>query len=156
MDTIRERIMSRVKINAGGCWIFQGALNSRGYGSVSADGVIRSTHVLMYEATGQVIPGGWEIDHLCHGRSDCKGGTDCPHRPCCNPAHLEAVPKEINWERGQSPSRINSLRTHCKHGHPLAGDNLRIAIRKGRNPSRQCKTCHHNLIQTRRGRGLAA
>jgi len=156
MNSVRERIMSRVEINAGGCWIFQGAITSRGYGSISVDGVIHSTHTRMYLASGREIPEAMEIDHLCHGQSDCKGGTECPHRACCNPDHLEAVPKEVNWERGESPSRINSLRTECKHGHPLAGDNLRIAIRKGRNPSRQCKACHHNLIQARRAAGLAA
>lgn len=156
MDIVRERIMDRVKINANGCWIFQGAITSRGYGSISVDGVVHSTHSRMYLAAGRIIPDGFEIDHVCHSESDCRGGVGCPHRPCCNPEHLEAVPKSVNWERGESPSRVNSLRTECKHGHPLTGDNLRIAIRKGRNPSRQCKTCHRNLILARRTQGLAA
>ena len=156
MDTIRERIMDRVKLNADGCWIFQGALTSKGYGSISVDGVIHSTHTRMYLASGRSIPDGMEVDHLCHGRSDCPGGVDCPHRACCNPDHLEAVPKSINWERGQSPSRINSLRTHCKHGHALTGENVRIAYRAGRNPTRQCRTCHRNLNREFRRKKKAA
>lgn len=46
----------------------------------------------------------------------------------------------------RQPAMLNALKTHCKNGHELAGDNLRIKTHHGR-PARQCKTC---IRKTRR------
>jgi hypothetical protein len=130
MKSIRDRVLSRTITDINGCWIFQGAITSGGYGAIGIDGKSRSTHMVMHELDKGPIPPGMEVDHLCRVRA------------CCNPGHLEAVPQIVNWERGESPSRINALRTHCKHGHELSGENVRIATRRNRRPSRQCVACH--------------
>ena len=130
MKTIRDRIAEKLAITAAGCWVFAGATTSRGYGSIRIDGDSRSVHVVMYELDNGPVPDGLELDHLCR------------NRPCCNPAHLEPVTSLENWERGEAPSRINALRTHCVHGHALTGANVRTVHRKGRKPSRACVTCH--------------
>jgi hypothetical protein len=136
MKTIRERVTARIVTDANGCWNFQGAKTSRGYGSVRVDGKSLSTHVVMYELDKGTVPRGMEVDHRCRNRA------------CCNPDHLEAVVPIVNWERGQAPSRINALRTHCTHGHALVGENVRTVHRKGRNPSRMCVTCQRGRNRT--------
>jgi len=87
------------------------------------------THRLMYAWLVEPLPFNStkvELDHLC--RNTC----------CCNSSHLELVPKRVNWERSvDSPTRINALKTHCKNGHLLAGENLE-ETKKGR----RCRTCH--------------
>lgn len=40
----------------------------------------------------------------------------------------------------RQPAMLNALKTHCKDGHPLSDDNLRIRIHRGR-PQRICLTC---------------
>ena len=43
--------------------------------------------------------------------------------------------------RRMLPSRHQSERTHCIHGHPFIEENTIIVHRKGRNPSRHCREC---------------
>lgn len=70
-----------------GCWHWQGAVTSSGYGSVSHEGRIWSTHRLAYELLVGLIPEGLQIDHLCLNKL------------CCNPAHLEPVTAQENRRR---------------------------------------------------------
>ncbi|MGW1352816.1 hypothetical protein ACWCQE_26640 [Streptomyces sp. NPDC002409] len=58
-----------------------------------------------------------------------------------NPAHMRLVTRAGNALAGNSPHSDNARKTHCKRGHALEGDNLRIVQRKGRAPSRECVTC---------------
>jgi hypothetical protein len=84
------------------------------------------------------VPDGLELDHLCHTNdSSCPGGRTCPHRPCVNPFHLDAVPPSVNTLRGNGPSALNSRKTHCKNGHEFTPQNTRIT-RKGH---RWCRAC---------------
>lgn len=101
------RLLPKIQKNETGCWEFQGALNSRGYGCIGfgAKGVSILTHRLAYEHERGPIPEGLEIDHLCRNRK------------CCNPDHLEVVTRHENNVRGESPSSINDKATHCRHGH---------------------------------------
>lgn len=78
-----------------GCWIWQGAVNSRGYGMIdSRTPDVRPrkrslAHRVFYERHVGPIPSGMVIDHLC----------STPR--CVNPEHLEAVTPNENWRRGK-------------------------------------------------------
>ena len=110
------------------CWPWFGAL-SAGYGKFWADGRVHRAHRYAYLLTHDEVPP--LLDHLCHTAA-CAGGPDCPHRRCCNPAHLRpATPKEniANGRRGAP--------THCVHGHEFTAENTNV-LKDGR---RQCRTC---------------
>lgn len=116
------------KVDKGGeCWPWLGATNPNGYGSIWAPALGKTVraHRWSYEFHVGPIPDGMTIDHLCRNRG------------CVNPAHLEAVPFTENNRRGNSPSAINARRTHCVHGHELAGQNLSVRD----NGSRRCRAC---------------
>lgn len=69
-------------------------LNSDGYSSVrrTRDGKAINVlaHRVRYEALHGPLEAGLVPDHLCK------------HRPCCNPAHMEAVTIAVNNRRGNS------------------------------------------------------
>lgn len=88
------------------------------------------THRIAYELAHGPIPAGHEVHHACHDRDpDCKGGPSCPHRRCCNPAHLEPLLADDHRKR-HYPEK-----THCPQGHPYNGDRLVVHGR------RRCLTC---------------
>lgn len=49
----------------------------------------------------------------------------------------EPVTEKENLLRGVSPMAEQARQTHCKRGHPLSGENLKIRT----DGSRQCKQC---------------
>jgi hypothetical protein len=106
------------------CWTWIAALTSRGYGSVSHGGRIWSSHKLAYELLVGAVPDGLQIDHLCK------------NKPCCNPAHLEAVTGKVNCERTNAAQK-----TRCVNGHPLVGPNLIIKSRPNGRTIRNCRVC---------------
>lgn len=87
-------------IDTGDCWIWTGAIQTRGYGSVTdGRGKPMLAHRRAYiEAIGP-IPEGLTIDHLCMNKS------------CVNPDHLEPVTVAENNRRQGSPMG------HCRHGY---------------------------------------
>lgn len=109
-----------------GCWDWVGTHN-QGYGQ-TWDPVKKTyvrAHRWMYEQVRGAVPDWLELDHLCRNRG------------CCNPDHLEAVPTRINILRGQGVAAHRARQTHCKNGHPLNGENLRVRLNGGRG----CYTC---------------
>src|SRR5262245_17957554 len=125
-----EAILAKLNRNidtSGGpdaCWPWLRA-TQHGYGIISIRGRSAKAHRIAYQFWVEPISAA-TIDHECHNRAyargECAGGNECPHRRCCNPAHL--VPRSIgeNTLRGAGPSAINARKIECDHGHPLDTD----------------------------------
>jgi hypothetical protein len=75
-------------------------------------------------AGGQLNPS-LTLDHLCRNKL------------CMNPAHLEQVTAAENIKRAAR------LILHCRQGHPLSGDNMRVDTRG----KRICKTCKQAAVR---------
>lgn len=69
------------------CWLWTGALNNSGYGTIKINGVTVGAHRHSFELAGRVIPDGLDLDHLCSVRR------------CVNPDHLEPVTRAENLRR---------------------------------------------------------
>lgn len=129
----RVRLLSQLIINpATGCWEWSGSKTRQGYAAaIRRDGRAVSPHRAAWELWNGPIPDGLEIDHLCHTNdASCPGGPSCPHRCCCNPAHLEPVVHVINVRRGNAGSyqiAKAATITHCPKGHPYDEENTRLS-----------------------------
>lgn len=134
-----QRLMGRVRKSKNGCWLWTGAGYRGGYGRIGLRGRVWMVHRVVYEHFLRHVEEDEVIDHLCR-------------KPrCCNPEHLEAVKDAVNILRGAIPrGRKHYLgkRTHCKHGHPLSGDNLVWEECRGR-PRRVCRTCRNRRKRKR-------
>lgn len=133
-----ERFWSRVApCPMSGCWLWTGTAVAGGYGRTK----IGERSVLVHRLTVQVergIPDGMVIDHKC--RVTC----------CVNPQHLEAVSQQINVLRGIGIAAMRAKKTHCVHGHELAGDNLRVFERSPGRFMRTCLACERAIGVRRR------
>lgn len=114
-----------------GCWLWIDAipLKQNGYGRINVfrKGPQRA-HRIAWELYRGPIPRGLVVDHICRVRS------------CVNPDHLRVVTRRQNaLENTTSSAAERARQTHCKHGHPLAGSNVRPHGPDGR--WRECVTC---------------
>jgi len=126
---ILDRFATKIALADTGCIEWIGGKSNTGYGQIfSGPGSTAKlmAHRWSYEYhTGNPIPAGLEIDHLCGNPS------------CVNPEHLEPVTHTENLMRGNSFSAVNARRTHCTRGHEFSADNIRW-----RNGStRECRAC---------------
>ena len=117
------------------CWIFTGALTSRGYSSVAAGKKGRSVlgHRLAIAVRDGALPG-MPVDHVCMVKA------------CVNPAHLDVVTTAENNRRYRASRGWNKGGT-CKGGHPLIDGNLRTS-KRGRLV---CAACATQAARERRG-----
>lgn len=128
------------------CWPCSGAWdNGDGYRIIRHEGKNYVAHRIAYELEAGPIPEGHIIDHTCHNLDPaCNEGKRCPHRACCNPAHLALSTSRENTLAGRTRAATNAAKTECIRGHPLSGENLLI----DNLGYRQCRTC--NLMRKAR------
>ena len=107
-----------------GCWLWTRAATGRGYGAVRIRRQWTQAHRASWTALRGPIPSGLVIDHLCRTPL------------CVNPEHMRVVTQRENTLSGRWAHK-----THCVNGHPLVGDNIVMHTRRGREPSRECRTC---------------
>lgn len=86
------------------------------------------------------------VDHACHNRdASCEGGRSCPHRRCCNPAHLRDVTQRENLLAADTiPGRF-ARRTHCKNEHEFTEANTNWY-----RGYRMCRACNRERQRKRR------
>lgn len=127
------------------CWQWLACKESEsGYGRIGAGYAlggpsIWKAHRVAWTLANGPIPEGAEIDHVCHTRdASCVAGTDCIHRGCVNPAHLEPVTHQENAVRREA------RKTSFKCGHPYSA-----RIGNG-TPSGRCGICNRERYRARR------
>lgn len=137
--TVAERFWAKVD-KSGDCWFWTGSTNGRGYGAFKLNGRPIRVHRWAYQQIIGPIPEGMQLDHLCRNRL------------CVNPAHMEPVTNRENSLRGVGPTAVNAKRTHCVNGHPLSGENLRLAPNGRWRVCRRCeKEKERRRLNAKRG-----
>lgn len=119
-----RRIVRRIVVaRLGACWEWSGCRVASGYGHFRPAGSKQvRAHRWAWQRVNGPIPCGMELDHLCRNPA------------CVRSSHMEAVTHLENMQRGK-----RAKASHCKHGHPLSGDNVRITKRQ-----RVCRECERN------------
>ncbi len=126
IPALADRISARLEPDLfGGCCLWTGATNTKGYGRIKHGARYWMTHRVAYEADKGAIPPDLVIDHRCRVPA------------CCNPDHLEAVTILENTRRGNS-GRKDAIKTHCPQGHEYTDANT---YRYGGKAGRRCRTC---------------
>lgn len=109
------------------CWPWRGKPGARGYGTFSFDNLRRRATHISLELSGKPRPS--PRHGACH---------TCDNPPCVNPAHLWWGDQSENLRDALAKKRLpHALKTHCRLGHPLSGDNL-LLHKEG---WRQCRKC---------------
>lgn len=112
-STVSDRLWAQVQ-KSDGCWLWTGAKNSSGYGSM-AGGQYRSTlvHRVVWQMThGKLIPKGMCICHRCDVKL------------CVRPDHLFLGTYSDNQrDLVAKGGHFEARKTHCKRGHEFTPEN---------------------------------
>ena len=111
-----------------GCWVWQGSVQSKGYGMTQVGKERRLAHRAYYETHVGSIPPDLQIDHKCGNKL------------CVNPHHLEPVTGAENVRRGRHV-RLTKADVELIRSSPLSGRKL----------AKQLGVSHETVNGVRRG-----
>lgn len=132
------RVLGRVEVSESGCWLWTGPLAVNGYGQTNYNGRSRVIHRQMWELIHGVKLDRWQ--YVCH---------KCDVKRCINPAHLWiGSPQQNSIDSAAKMRHKEARKDYCMRGHPLFGDNVRMAKQKGDGIRRVCKTCEKERMHT--------
>jgi hypothetical protein len=137
-----ERFWAKVD-KSGDCWLWTGSIKDSGYGYFWWNKKRWLAHRWLYIQLIGMDDQQMDLDHTCHNDTGCKLNSDCPHRRCVNPAHLEPVTHVENCLRGDSPLADYARKTHCPKGHEYTEENTRVS----KNGGRACRECHRTHVR---------
>jgi hypothetical protein len=111
-----------------GCWEWQGAVNTAGYGGIGDRGKTLYVHRLVYAATVGPIPEKYDVMH------------SCDNRLCVRPDHLTVGTRRENMLDASRKGRMN--RPTCKNGHRWTERNAMRYRQKDGLVRRRCRICY--------------
>lgn len=149
MNDFDERFWEKVRPSEGGCWLFTGAINQSGYGTLSrfinGKAVMKSAHRVMWEQINGAIPKGMHVLHRCDVRN------------CVRPSHL--------W----LGTNAENMADKVAKGRQLCGSTLKsskldeLAVREilslkpsGIARARRGQTCQSKVLAQKYGVGQGA
>lgn len=125
-----DKLWSRTEVDATtGCFLFAGT-NQRGHGQLRYMGRSHGVHRL-----SAMIFLGLDLND-----TKAQANHTCASRNCWNPDHLyigDQSQNILDAVRSNTYNNQNTIKTHCKRGHPLEGDNLKL----DENGGRRCRQC---------------
>ena len=138
-DDLPLLVRRRVQVDQlSGCWIWNGARSTTGYGNIRRGTRNYIAHRFVWALLVGPLTPGLEIDHVCRIRA------------CVNPAHLREVTRRENVFAPGSLciAKRNGLRTSCVNGHPFTAENTTHLKHQ-----RRCRTCHRESDRRRQSLG---
>jgi hypothetical protein len=148
---VEDRFFKKVhRSGDGGCWLWTGRKDAKGYGRIAFDGITGRAHRLSFKIFNGSLPLGKVICHSCDNPS------------CVNPAHLfvgtvsdnavDSAQKHRNIMQTNPELNHQSAKTHCKRGHEYSGENLYTLKPEGRK-GRRCRECMRENYEKYRDEG---
>ena len=105
-DSLKERLLRNFKENERGCWVWQLAIGSHGYGVMNWRGKSQTVHRLVWLCFRGEIP---ENLFVCH---------TCDNRACFNPDHLFLGTQKDNMDDAVRKGRQAKGARQGTHTHP--------------------------------------